>query len=136
MACVSAAALRQFPRPGSSDPSKLLAPKSVLVGVRTARQGCVEMGSAGFGAGSLQGPRTRGKIPHLLSCLSRPLSLFISSKKLCGLCRPQSFFLPHPAPPFHLVFVFPCCLLLVPFEHCKSLARDVFTSGCCVFGTM
>lgn len=50
----------------------LSAPMSVPVRVRTAQQGCAEMGSAGFGAGSLQGSATRGKIPHLLPCSSLP----------------------------------------------------------------
>lgn len=70
--CAVLPALWQFPRPGSTDPSKLLAPRSVLVGIRTAQQGCAETGSAGFGTGVLQGSGTRGKIPHFLSCASLP----------------------------------------------------------------
>lgn len=68
--CAVLPALWQLPRPGSSDPSKLLAPKSVPVGVRAAQQGCAEMGSAGFGTGSLQGSGTRAKIP--ISYLAPP----------------------------------------------------------------
>lgn len=57
----------------------------------------------------------------------------ISLQMLYGVCRPQSFYLlPHPAPLFHLVFVFLCRLLLAPSEYCKILVQGVLISRCCV----
>lgn len=108
----------------------LLAPKSIPVGVRRAQQGCAERAVLALEQGPCRGLQQEGKFP--ISYRAPPSHLYHSAhllkEDLWSLCRPQSFslLLPHPAPPFHLVFVFPCCLLFAPFE---SWERESCT-GC------
>lgn len=98
-------ALWQLPGPGSSGRSKLLVPRSILWESEQLSRAC-GVGSAGFGAGSLQGSGTGGGNAGLLSCSpSQPCVQPVCSGRLCGACRPQSCFFFFPALLLHSA----CC---------------------------
>lgn len=61
--------------------------------------------------------------------------LLTSSMRLCKVYRALFlFFFFHTLflLPFHLVFILLHCLLIAPFEYCRSLSLAVLTSRCCV----
>lgn len=123
-------ALWQFPRSCSCRPQS-----PSQWGLEQLSRGVQRWAVLALEQGPCRGLQQEGKFPiSYLAPPSHPChSAHFLREVLWSLQTTEFFLLPHPAPPFHLMFVFLCCLLFAPFKYCwSSLALGVLTSGCCV----